>query len=99
MCMHLETGAKIVVPNAFSPDGNSWNDGFGAHGNAMEVFYMCIYNRWGQCVFESNDITKAWDGRFKGADQETGIYVYQIQYQLVGTNETKLIRGNLTLIR
>ena len=98
-CLHVPAEAKLIVPNAFSPDDNGINDEFRAHGNPVETFYMDIYNRWGQRVFESSDVEKGWDGRFKGQDQEMGIYVYRIHYRLVGSSEDKTIYGNLTLIR
>jgi gliding motility-associated-like protein len=39
---------------------------------------MIIYNRWGQKVFETNDIQQGWDGTFNGSVVEGGVYVYTL---------------------
>ncbi|MBK8807319.1 MAG: PKD domain-containing protein [Bacteroidales bacterium] len=90
---------KISVPSAFSPNGDGTNDILRARGWAYKEFVsLRIYNRWGQLVFETTDITKGWDGTFKGVPQNTDTYAYT----LVATDyndkqfETK---GYITLLR
>ncbi len=46
--------------------------------NNISSFQMYIFNRWGQMVFESNDISNGWDGKIKGEDAPAGTYVYKI---------------------
>jgi hypothetical protein len=40
-----------------------------------EFRYLKIFNRFGQQVFYSTDMTKGWDGTFKGKAQGSGVYV------------------------
>jgi gliding motility-associated-like protein len=75
------------VPTAFSPNGDGFNDRFGARalfvvkGNAIpkKSFLLEIYNRWGQLVFRSNHPDMEWDGTFMGAQCPDGAYVYRVK--------------------
>jgi len=60
---------------------------------------MLIYDRWGEKVFETNDLSQGWDGRVKNENMASpGIYKWYIIYRdKSGTEYTK--SGNLTLIR
>ena len=57
---------NLYVPNAFTPNSDGTNDTFGAKGDGIIEFNIQIFNRWGELVFESNDINKVWDGIYKG---------------------------------
>lgn len=89
----------IVVPNAFSPNGDLVNDIFRAVGINITNFSMEIYNRWGVLLFETNDMTQGWDGRYAGKDMEIGAYVYQINYTVGNKTRSQLLKGNVFLIR
>ena len=74
----------VNLPNAFTPNGDGLNDilkveyGAGVTG----TFTFKIFNRWGKMVFQTNDITKGWNGRdINGALQETDGYSYYLEYQ------------------
>ncbi len=71
--------STLYVPNAFTPNGNGLNDVFHVYSTNIEKFNMLIYNRWGNLLFETNDVNKAWDGRFNDELVPEGIYVYSIQ--------------------
>lgn len=89
-----------VLPTAFSPNNDGVNDTFGAFGNDdIATWSMTIYNRWGQKVFESNNMTERWDGNYQDMPQEIGVYVYSVTYTLNGSNETYHLHHNITLIR
>jgi gliding motility-associated-like protein len=91
--------ADIQVPGAFSPNGDGINDVlymYGA-GNISEV-HLRLYNRWGNTVFETRDRHAGWDGRYKGAPQETETIAYLLQAtKKDGTPVQKT--GNITVIR
>ncbi len=60
--------------------------------------YFNIYNRWGNLLFTTNNISQGWDGRFKGAMQPNETYMWII----VGTNssnERVQKRGMISLVR
>jgi gliding motility-associated-like protein len=57
-----------------------------------------IYNRWGQKLTETDDILNGWDGKYKGQDCPDGVYLWVVHYITI-TNESKTLRGLLTLIK
>jgi len=92
--------AFIKVPNAFTPDGNGLNDElFLFHAGLIELELYRIYNRWGEMVFETNDISQGWNGTFRGKEQDSGTYVYYVVGRSEITNENIQLKGNFTLIR
>jgi gliding motility-associated-like protein len=67
----------LYIPNAFTPNGDGKNDKFIISGyNKCLLYHLTIFNRWGEKIFESNDITKPWDGYLNGRPVEEGSYVY-----------------------
>lgn len=88
----------IGVPTAFSPNGDGANDILFVYGAAVETVSFKLYNRWGQLVFETNSLTKGWDGTFKGKPQEMDSYAYTLYATFYdGTNASK--EGNVTLLK
>lgn len=71
----------ILVPNAFSPNGDGLNDLFIVGGSNLSAFQMIICDRWGRVVFESNNIHQGWDGRYREVAAPAGIYYYNIFYE------------------
>ncbi len=94
-CINSET--NVYVPDAFSPNGDGINDKFRIKGSFVMEYNLRIYNRWGELVFESNKQENAWDGTYKGERVPTGIYIYVLSIK--GTNESRIKKGNLKLIR
>jgi hypothetical protein len=58
-----------------------------------------VYNRWGELVFETNDIEQAWDGNFQNNLQEIGAYTWRLNYYSVENKQEELAKGVLQLIR
>ena len=70
----------ITVPNAFSPNGDGVNDTWHLQVRGTVVEYAAtIFNRYGQAVYTSNDLTKAWDGTTNGKPLPVGTYYYIIR--------------------
>jgi gliding motility-associated-like protein len=90
---------EIVMPTAFSPNGDEQNDVLKPlYSGTISNYYMAVYNRWGQKLFETSDLNTGWDGLFGGLEQEIGVYVYYVTYTFEGKNED-MLRGNVTLVR
>ena len=96
----------VYIPNAFSPDRNGINEFFVpvTGGNVLLDYYMIIYNRWGQKVFESYDYHTGWNGTLNGNDSPSGLYTYLIMYKISDpknqvAGELQKIRGTVTLLR
>jgi gliding motility-associated-like protein len=89
---------SVMVPNAFSPNGDGLNDLFKAVYNMTPVeFELRIYNRWGQLLFATNDPLDGWDGVYKNKPCELGSYAWVCTYRTEGPSQ--LLKGNLTLLR
>lgn len=90
---------QLLIPTAFSPNDDGVNDIFRAKNNNLSKFNMQVYNRWGEKVFESDDISEGWDGTFRTVEQGLGVYTWQCQYQFAGTTKILTAKGNVTLLR
>jgi gliding motility-associated-like protein len=95
--------ATIFIPNAFTPDGNELNQYFQIEGNKIDPsdFSMQIFNRWGELIFESNNIEIGWNGNYgpNNTAAPSGVYTYQVRYRFDGMQESKTIQGHLSLLR
>ena len=94
----------VFVPNTFTPDGDEHNQEFAPTtipGLKLFSYRMKIYNRWGEQVFESNNINFGWDGTYgPGAKQaQEGVYIWKITYHDQNSNERKEMVGHVTLLR
>ncbi|MBE9466121.1 gliding motility-associated C-terminal domain-containing protein [Dyadobacter subterraneus] len=69
----------LLVPDAFTPNADNINEKFEVKGLFVNTFKMSIFNRWGQVVFQSNDINNSWDGMINGAKAPAGSYVYKAE--------------------
>lgn len=92
----------VYLPTAFTPNNSAPNDIFTLTGRTKRFtsFRMQIYNRWGNIVFETTDITKGWDGKLLGTDNnaEEGQYNYVID-AVLDTGEKMRWSGLVMLMR
>ena len=88
----------VDVPNAFTPNGDGNNDTLFVRGFGVLDLDFRLYNRWGQLVFETDDLSKGWDGKFHGIEQDMDVYVYILNARLENNEEVNK-KGNITLIR
>jgi gliding motility-associated-like protein len=81
-------GVVLVLPNAFTPNGDDKNDIFKvASSNSLgkaSFRYFEIYDRNGRMMYSTNNISNGWDGRYKGIVQDMGVYFVK----LVKVNES-----------
>lgn len=69
----------LYVPNAFTPlDPDGINDVFLPKGVGIDPdnFKMMIFDRWGNLIFETADLSKGWNGRANGGKDVAQIDVY-----------------------
>jgi gliding motility-associated-like protein len=90
----------VFIPDVFTPDGAgpNRNNTFMITAQNYRTMNMTIYNRWGEKLYETDDITKGWDGTSNGANCQQEVYVYHIE---VISFEGKLYKfdGTVTLLR
>ena len=89
----------IFIPNAFSLNGDNENDTLFVQGTkCVKTFSLVIYNRWGEKVFETNDIAKGWDGIYNGKKENSAVFVYSLEATLTSGSVIKK-KGNISLVR
>lgn len=77
----------LLVPNAFSPNGDDRNDEFKVAYKSLATFKAWIFNRWGVQLFYWTDPAKGWDGKVNGRYVAPGAYFYVIE--AAGTDGVK----------
>lgn len=96
-CFRIAESA-LSVPNTFTPNGDGTNDEFRVAYRSIASFEIYIYDQWGRKVYESNDITKGWDGYVGSKLGTIGTYFYVIKAEGTdGVNHDK--KGTLNLLR
>lgn len=94
----VSADSYMDIPNAFAP-GRGPNGVFRVlHLGEAELKKFAVFNRWGVKMFETNDISQGWDGRYNGEAQPMGVYIYTVEAEtFTGRKFTK--QGNVTLLR
>ncbi len=88
----------IFVPNSFTPDGDGINDYFYVEGGNVKEFHMQVFDRWGELIFESFDISAFWDGTYGNKICQDGTYIWKIKYEDIENNKKELV-GHVNLLR
>ena len=76
----IKLNFNFYIPNSFTPNGNLINDSFGPVG---DIFRNCkrykfsIYNRWGERIFFSNNVSEKWDGE----NAQSGLYLWHLEIE------------------
>ena len=101
--LKVEPIMTFYIPNAFTPDGDGTNEIFKCYGLNIEDFRMEIYNRWGEMVFESNDIDYGWNGRLFNQDDrpmsQMDVYAVVVYVRDSFENPPRRIDHRVTLVR
>ncbi|MCW3102574.1 MAG: hypothetical protein JWO09_1014 [Bacteroidetes bacterium] len=88
----------FFAPNAFTPNGSGNNDVFMIKGVGLNEFRLSVYDRWGEKIFESNDILKGWDGTYKGRLVEQDVYVWKADFTTRRQGKQQRI-GRVTVVK
>ena len=91
---------KSYTPNSFTPNGDGLNEVFKpvlVYVDAKE-YAFAIFDRWGNQIFYTNDITLGWDGTINGKSAAMGVYSYTLTYRLTPT-KMHVEQGHVNLIR
>jgi len=90
---------SFTLPNVFTPNGDGINDGFQAITKGQyDDFFIRIFNRWGEIVFESTNTEFEWNGNHdNGKECPDGTYFYVGKTTWRGENNE--YHGTVTLIR
>ena len=78
---------SVFFPNAFTPNFDGKNEYFTGYGEEIQYFNLKIFNRWGQLIYETNDASKGWNGKYKGEAVSSDIYIWTSEYKTSCTGE------------
>jgi gliding motility-associated-like protein len=94
--MHVFVYKDVFVPSAFSPNNDRLNDTWNVPAlSAYPEFEITVFNRWGQKVFQTKNINRPWNGKYKGEPLPVGVYVYVIDLKSDG----RILKGTVALLR
>lgn len=99
--VHITPASELFVPNAFTPDGDTYNEVFNPKGFGIsdEDYQFIIFNRWGDIIFESHDPNIGWDGEHNGLRKsQDGVYTWVVYYKDVADHKYKK-EGHVTVLR
>lgn len=91
----------IVIPTAFTPDGDNTNDLWEIEN--IDAVYpnnkVFVYNRWGNLIYDSIEggyNQMKWDGTYNGENLPVGTYYFIIEYN---DNFTASSNGIVSIIK
>ena len=89
----------FYIPNAFTPNGDGKNELFmPVIGGNVKQYRFMIFNRWGELVFQTSEISKGWNGLYKNRQLDTNVFIWQCSYQLEG-EKAKTEKGTVVVIK
>lgn len=90
---------EFLIPTVFSPNDDGKNDLFYVVGEGLESVNCQIINRWGQVIFQTENLKGTWDGRtITGTEAPDGVYMYIIKIKGIN-GEIYERHGSITLVR
>ena len=101
--VYVENILQVFVPNTFTPDGDGLNDVFLpiVNGELDGSYHFWVFNRWGDIVFDTEEVGKAWTGGYDGGTYyiPDGYYLWKIQVESLETGKPETYEGEVIIIR
>ncbi|MFM7730267.1 MAG: gliding motility-associated C-terminal domain-containing protein, partial [Flavobacteriales bacterium] len=88
----------VFIPDIFSPNGDGKNDTLYVRGFYITKVDFHLYNRWGEEVFQTQSLSRGWDGNLRGQPAPSGSYFYTFS-GVRGNKEKDERSGEIILIR
>lgn len=95
---------ELLISNVFTPNNDNKNDCFEVFGFSKDCdeAELLIYNRWGERIFKTSDLSICWNGKVDniGPELPSGTYFYILK--IIKSSNTSLpqqINGSINLIR
>jgi gliding motility-associated-like protein len=90
------------VPNTFTPDDDEYNPVFlpvMTAGMDENDYLLEIYDRWGELIFSTSDITEGWDGTYNNELAKEGAYIWKLTFGLIENDSKETAVGHVHLMR
>lgn len=90
----------MFIPNAFTPNENGLNDIFSPKFYGVVEFKMIIFDRWGNQIFQTEDMNEGWNGKINGKGEvvQQDVYVYKIYTKDLLRNNHRYV-GRVTVVK
>lgn len=94
----------VYIPNSFSPNYDGINDVFGIYGGSTvtKVKRLALFDRWGNAMYDRADLipdgSEGWDGTFRDAMMDPGVYVYYAVLEFTDGQE-RIYKGEVHLVK
>ncbi|MFM2285497.1 MAG: hypothetical protein RLZZ543_994, partial [Bacteroidota bacterium] len=75
--VEIDPFPTIYAPNAFTPNGDGTNEVFMIKVTYADKFFLEIFNRWGELIYQGSDPLEGWDGTYKGNRCQEDVYVWR----------------------
>ncbi len=105
LSIYVRRNSRVYLGNVFSPNGDGVNDLFyvQAGPGVEQIDLFQIYDRWGELLFDArhfapNDPLYGWDGRLRGKEMNSGVYVWRLQLRLLD-GRVVFMEGEVLLLR
>ncbi|MCB9360031.1 MAG: PKD domain-containing protein [Flavobacteriales bacterium] len=73
----------VFVPNSFTPNGDYLNDIFTPKLQGVMEYEFQVFNRWGQLIFETDNLETGWDGSSNNSPSPEGVYIWKIKAKTI----------------
>lgn len=93
---------QFYVPNTFTPNADSFNPKFEPvfiPGFEPLDYKFQIFNRWGEFLFESQDISIGWDGSFGGNIVADETFIWRMEFRETQTDKVYEFFGHVTVLK
>ncbi|MGV3507875.1 MAG: gliding motility-associated C-terminal domain-containing protein [Sphingobacteriaceae bacterium] len=98
--IHEPPHPQIITSNTFTPNSDGINDLFSIRMlGAVRINYLKIFNRWGQLIFSTRQLSNFWDGTRAGVNQPIGTYYWTLDGMDEYRNQKVQLSGAITLLR
>ncbi len=102
--INMQSEVLINVPNAFTPDNDNLNELFYpviGGGISTQDFHFSVWDRWGEKLFETNQIGEGWNGSVNRGSYyaEAEAYIWRVVYREIDSGEKRELRGHVILVR
>jgi gliding motility-associated-like protein len=91
----------IFAPNTFTPDNDEFNQSWVIFMSGIDIFdfELVLYNRWGEIVWESRDVSVGWDGTYNGKPVQDGTYTWFVKCADLTNDKKYEFQGHVNVIR
>ncbi len=100
VCIVIDAPVNLFVPNAFTPNNDGLNDEFKISITGIVEYEIQIFSRWGELVFQSNDLDYSWNGKLmnEGNKLNDRTFTYRIKVLTKENRRTIIKHGAINII-